>query len=149
MSIKQVEGNISPFFLAPSASARCGNLEMQNSWSSICKPGQPTSPLPSSASHTQCHRTQSRQWPLATSPHWCSWFFMCFFSCSEYPSFKCLLGRYPQMLQFLAWELSQDGFREDLFPLPSLLPILSQISFLDPSLIPYMYAPCDAYAIYR
>ena len=95
MSIKQVEGNISPFFLAPSASVRCGNLEMQNARSSICKPGQPTSPLPSSASHTLCHRTQSRQWPLATSPQRCSWFFMCFFSCSEYPSFKYLLVKYP------------------------------------------------------
>lgn len=72
MIIKPVEGNISPFFLAPSASVWCGNLEMQNTKSSICKPGQPALPLPSSASQTLCHRTQALQWPLATSPRRCS-----------------------------------------------------------------------------
>lgn len=149
MIIKPVEGNISPLFLAPSASVWCGNLEMQNTKSSICKPGQPTLPLPSPALHALCHRTQSLQWPLTTSPHRCSWFFMCSFSCSKCPSFKCLLGQYPQMLQFLAWELGLLWNHPDLFPPPSLLPILSQISFLDPSLIPHMYVLCDAYTIYR
>lgn len=150
MIIKQVEGNISPFSLAPLASVWCGNLEMQSTKSSICKAGQPALPLPPSAWHTLCHRPRSRQWPLAASPHQCSWVFICVFSCSECPlPLKCLLGKYPQMLQFLAWELGLLWNRPDLFPLPSLLPVLSQISLLDPSLIPHMYVLRDAYTIYR
>lgn len=139
--IKQVDGNINSFFSAPSASIWLGNLEIRNTKSSTRKPGQPTSPFSFPALHTLRQITAE----ICLDVH----VFACALSPagSTLPSNICQSGKYPQMLQFSAWELYLLWNHPDLFPPPSLIPILGQISFLDPSLIPHTYFLCDAYTV--